>query len=196
MLHELHRRRRRVRRPGACRPSASNTAIPSSPSIGTSGTQIIEPIAQIIARPERDPIGQRPERGCAEPRLRRHDALRVGQVLRLRPRRGRRARQCRRANTPSPARTASTPTRCSASPTSSRAATRSRRRRPRQCRPRFRARHRRAPTIVGALPDLAEREFLVRRPRARFDQNDFALHRFETRRHDELQPVPAAQRRR
>ena len=73
-------------------------------------TQILEPIAQVIARPNETRIGRLPERGCAEPRLRRHLPLRVGQVLRLRPRRGRRARQCRRAIHASPAPTTSTPT--------------------------------------------------------------------------------------
>ncbi len=66
-------------------------------SLGDNGTQVIEPIAQIIARPERDPHRRPPERGCAEPRLRRHHAVRLGQVLRLRPRRGRRAGECRPA---------------------------------------------------------------------------------------------------
>ena len=66
-------------------------------SLGTSGQQILEPIAQIIARPNETRIGQPSQRGCPEPRVRRHVALRLGQVLRLRPGRGRRARQCRRA---------------------------------------------------------------------------------------------------
>ena len=63
-------------------------------SLGSSGTQILEPIAQVIARPNETRIGQLPERGRAEPRLRRHLDLRLGQVLRLRPGRGRRPREC------------------------------------------------------------------------------------------------------
>ena len=61
------------------------------------------------ARPRADRAGHRPperdadrppaERGRPEPRLRRHVPLQLGQVLRLRPRRGRRARQYRRAST-------------------------------------------------------------------------------------------------
>jgi lipopolysaccharide assembly outer membrane protein LptD (OstA) len=60
------------------------------------GMHVVEPIGQIVAQAEREPHRPPAERGRAEPRLRRHHDLQLGQVLGLRPRRGRRARQHRR----------------------------------------------------------------------------------------------------
>ena len=62
-------------------------------------THILEPMAQVFARPDEqyDRAARHSERGRAELRLRRVHAVRARQVLRLRPDRGRHARQCRRA---------------------------------------------------------------------------------------------------
>ena len=121
--HQLHRRRRRGLRSAPCRPSAR---IPL-PVRGPRHVGHADPRADRADHraPERDPDRPPAERGRPEPRVRRHLDLRLGQVLRLRPRRGRRARQYRPAIQRHRATTASTPTRCSASPTSSPGATRS-----------------------------------------------------------------------
>ena len=60
------------------------------------GTQTIEPIAQLIVRPNETDIGKLPERRCAEPDLRRQQPVQGRQVLRLGSRRRRRPRQRRR----------------------------------------------------------------------------------------------------
>ena len=62
---------------------------------------------------ERDADRPGPERGRAEPRLRRHVAVRVEQVLRLRPRSRAACAPMSACSTPSPATMASTPTCCS-----------------------------------------------------------------------------------
>ena len=61
------------------------------------GTTTIEPIAQVIIRPERTRCRQAAQRRCAELCLRHQQPVQRRQVLRLRPRRRRRPRQCRRA---------------------------------------------------------------------------------------------------
>ena len=77
-----------------CRPSAWNTAIPFI-SVQSWGTQTIEPIAQVIARPNETAVRQVAKRRRAKPDLRRHQPVQGRQVLRLGPRRGRRPRQLR-----------------------------------------------------------------------------------------------------
>ena len=66
-------------------------------SVQSWGTQTIEPIAQVIARPNETADRQVAERGRAKPDLRRQQPVPRRQVLRLGPRRGRRPRQLRRA---------------------------------------------------------------------------------------------------
>ena len=66
-------------------------------SVQSWGTQTIEPIAQVIVRPNEPQHRQAAERRCAEPDLRRQQSVPGRQVLRLGPRRRRRPRQCRRA---------------------------------------------------------------------------------------------------
>ena len=61
------------------------------------GTQTIEPIAQLIVRPNETADRQAAERGRAKPDLRRQQPVQRQQVLRLGPHRGRHAAQCRRA---------------------------------------------------------------------------------------------------
>ena len=61
------------------------------------GTQTIEPIAQIIVRPNETEHRQAAERGLAKPDLRRHQPVPGRQVRRLGPHRRRRPRQRRRA---------------------------------------------------------------------------------------------------
>ena len=61
------------------------------------GEQIIEPIAQLIVRPNEVLSEVAAQRGRAESRLRRDHPVRVGQIFRLRPRRGRHAAQLRHA---------------------------------------------------------------------------------------------------
>ena len=60
-------------------------------------SHIFEPTAQVIVRPEPDRPAAHARRGCAQPRVRRHAAVRYRQVLRLRPLGDRHARQHRRA---------------------------------------------------------------------------------------------------
>ena len=60
----------RANRPAPCRPSASNIAIPSS-TFEPWGTQTIEPIAQLIMRPNETADRQIPQRRRAEPGLQR-----------------------------------------------------------------------------------------------------------------------------
>ena len=115
--------------------------------------------------PVRDPDRPPAERGRAEPRLRRHLAVRVGQVLRLRPGRGRRAHQSRRPVLggdavglvrqravrrvhPARGRQLVPP------------------RRHRQCRPRIPAWRPQRSDFVGRVPGLAEPEHHVHHPRA------------------------------
>ena len=62
-----------------------------------SGSHVIEPIGQIIGAPGLDQAGRAAERGCPEPRLRRHQPVRGDEVLRLRPHRDRHPRQRRPA---------------------------------------------------------------------------------------------------
>ena len=59
-IAELHRRRRRLRRPRSCRRSGSSTATPSSPRAADWGTHVVEPIAQVVARPNETRIGRLP----------------------------------------------------------------------------------------------------------------------------------------
>ena len=61
------------------------------------GTQTVEPIAQLILRPNETEIGKFPERGRAEPGVQHRQPVLDRQVFRLGPRRGRRPRQCRAA---------------------------------------------------------------------------------------------------
>ena len=62
-----------------------------------SASHVIEPTAQIIARPNQRRPAQPAGRGRQEPGVRRHAAVRCRQVLGLRPLRDRHARQRRRA---------------------------------------------------------------------------------------------------
>ena len=123
-------------------------------------------------------IGRLPERGRAEPRLRRHHPLRVGQVLRLRPRRGRRRAPMSARSTRSPATDGAYanvlfgqsyqlggPQLVPAG-------------RPRQYGPRFGSRD--APSdYVGALPDLAEHELLLHDPGRASTRGSSRLQRIE-----------------
>ena len=63
----------------------------------TSSSHVLEPMAQVFARPDEHYVGdaRHPQRGRAELRLRRLHAVRARQVLRLRPHRRRHARQSR-----------------------------------------------------------------------------------------------------
>ena len=66
-------------------------------SVQSWGTQTIEPIAQVIVRPERDQHRQAAERGFPKPDLRRQQPVQDRQVRRLGPHRRRRPRQRRRS---------------------------------------------------------------------------------------------------
>ena len=66
-------------------------------SVQSWGTQTIEPIAQIIARPNETQIGRWPNEDAQSFDLRRQQPVPRQQVLRLGPRRRRRPRQLRRA---------------------------------------------------------------------------------------------------
>ncbi len=67
------------------------------PFLATLGatTHTFGPKVQVIARPDEMRAGSPAERGFAEPRIRRHDPVQVGQVRRLRSPGGRHARQSR-----------------------------------------------------------------------------------------------------
>ena len=80
----------------ACRRPASNTAIPFI-SAHSWGTQTIEPIAQVIVRPDETGIGQFPNEDAQSLIFSDANLLSARQVLRLGSRRGRHARQRRRA---------------------------------------------------------------------------------------------------
>ncbi len=95
-------------------------------SVHSWGTQTLEPIAQIIVRPNEPEHRQAAQRGFAEPDLRRHQPVPGRQVRRLGPHRRRRTRQRRHCNTPRSSTAAASSTRCSASRTSCSAPTRSR----------------------------------------------------------------------
>ncbi len=64
------------------------------------GTQTVEPIAQLILRPNETEIGKFPERGRPEPGVQHRQPVLDRQVFRLGPRRGRRPRQRRAYSTP------------------------------------------------------------------------------------------------
>ena len=104
--------RRDVARQRASR--ASNIAIRSSPRTGS-----VDACLRADRPDHRQTklVGQsagHPQRGRAQPRVRRHPAVRHRQVLRLRPHRDRHARQCRRALHRATRRPALMPAPCSA----------------------------------------------------------------------------------
>ena len=90
------------------------------------GTQTIEPIAQVIVRPNETEHRQAAERGLAKPDLRRHQPVPRRQVRRLGPHRRRRPRQRRRAIHRRSSTAAASSMPCSASPITCSARTRSR----------------------------------------------------------------------
>ena len=176
---------------GSCRRSGSNTATRSSRRRGDSGTHVLEPIAQIIARPERDAHRPPAERGRPEPRLRRHVALRLEQVLRLRPRRGRRARQYRRRNTRFTGANGFYANALVRPVLPARRPELVPPRRPRQCRPRFGARVARAPTTSARLLISPNKNFSFVDPRPLRPER-FRDAPARDAADDELQPRPAA----
>ena len=95
-VSELHRPRRQRRSLRAMPTVGMEYRYPFI-SVQSWGTQTIEPIAQIIVRPNETSIGKIPERRRAKPDLRRQQPVPRRQVLRLGPHRRRRPRQCRRA---------------------------------------------------------------------------------------------------
>ena len=159
-----------------CRRSASNTAIPFI-SVQSWGTQTIEPIAQVIARPNETADRPLAERRCAKLHLRRQQSVPRRQVLRLGPRRRRRPRQLRRAihRAVQPAAASSTP--CSASPTN--------------CSAKIRSQSATPPipaSTAASIPALSDYVARVSyqpnstspsRSRFRFDQDSFEVKRME-----------------
>ena len=101
-IRELHRRRRRLRRP-AHAGGRARIPLPLRRQSNDWGMHVLEPIGQVVARPNETHIGRLPNEDAQSLVFDDTIALRVGQVLRLRPGRGRRARQHRRAVHASPA---------------------------------------------------------------------------------------------